>query len=222
MNTLYKYLPSKYVEAFVSRGEVLFRSLSYFRHYEELEVRGDRHEGSRLFHPSVGLEITKVESGEKLRLPWAFEARVQDRDIFVFCLSTKLSAELAKKFKADVCVEIQNPARFLAGIRAAVLRRASIKNNHLAHGAVTYYSPESPPYASWAVPDQVVLSKVHGYAWQSEYRIAFALNGAFSVNNVSTQITATPGEPNPSLLGHPERVLKIGSLKPICKVHTLA
>jgi len=32
-------------------GEILFRSLSYYRDYEDSEVRGDRNEGSR---PCVG------------------------------------------------------------------------------------------------------------------------------------------------------------------------
>ena len=109
MPPLFKYLPSKYLEAFVNRGELLFRSLSYFRNYEELQVRGDRQEGKRLFNPTQGLEITKAETGEKLLLPWSFEASVKERDIYVFCLSLNRTLELAKEFNTDACIEIQDP-----------------------------------------------------------------------------------------------------------------
>lgn len=42
VKSLFKYFPSHHLNAFVERGELLFRSLSYFRNYEELKVRGDR------------------------------------------------------------------------------------------------------------------------------------------------------------------------------------
>lgn len=38
MPPIYKYMPEKYVEGFIRRGELLFRSLSYFKAYEEQQV----------------------------------------------------------------------------------------------------------------------------------------------------------------------------------------
>ena len=222
MPSLFKYLPSKYLEAFVKRGELLFRSLSYFRNYEELQVRGDRHEGQRLFAPAKGLEITKTESGEKLLLPWAFEASVRDREIFVFCLSHVSSLELAREFGADVCVEIQDPIVLLSRVRSAVALRRWVKHARLLHGSVEYYSPEAPPLAERAVPERMVMRKTAAYSHQQEYRLAFARGDALRVNNVQTQITATPGAPHPTLEAHPEHVLHVGSISRICTIHRCA
>lgn len=220
--SLFKYLPSKYLEAFVKRGVLLFRSLSYFRNYEELQVRGDRHEGQRLFAPSKGLEITKTESGEKLQLPWAFESSVVDRDIFVFCLSHVRSEQLAREFGANACVEIHDPIALLSRVRAAIALRRWVKHGRLLHSSVEYYSPEAPPFAEWAVPERMVMRKTASYGHQQEYRIAFARGDALRVNKVQTQITATPGASQPTLERHPEHLLHLGSLAKICTIHTCA
>jgi len=39
--SLFRYMSAEYAEAFVRRGEILFRSLSYYRDYEDDGVRGD-------------------------------------------------------------------------------------------------------------------------------------------------------------------------------------
>ena len=116
-------------------------------------------------------------------------------------------------------MEIRRPERLLAGIRDALKRRPRIKSKQLVYGPVTYYSPESPPDANWAVPEQVVMRKTIGYQGQQEYRIAFAMNDAFRVNNVATQLTSTPGAQSPSLEGHPPENLKIGGIQDICTIH---
>ena len=219
MPPLFKYLPSKYVEAFVGRGELLFRSLSYFRNYEELQVRGDRHEGRRLFSPAHGLEVTKTETGEKLLLPSAFESSVKDREIFVFCLSLERSSELASEFNTDACVEFHDPRTLLSKVRSALALRKWVKHARLLHQQVDYYSPTEPPFAEWAVPERMVMRKTDDYTHQKEYRLAFARGEALKVNNVETQITAAPGSTQPTLEGHPQHVLKVGSLAKICTVH---
>lgn len=61
--TLYKYVPKIYAERFLAKGEVLFRSLSYFLACEHDE-RGDDTEGIRVYEPARGLEITK-QTGER-------------------------------------------------------------------------------------------------------------------------------------------------------------
>jgi hypothetical protein len=217
--SLYKYLSSKYLEAFLSRGEVLFRALSYFRHYEELEVRGDRHEGVLLFSPSKGLEVRKSGAHEVSHLPMAFEAKVQDREIFVFCLSTCRSPELAAEFNADVCVELTEPESFVAAIQQTLVSRPSLKSKRLVHGLVTYYEPEAPPWAKWAVPEYVALSKLAQYKRQAEYRLAFGRRHAFDVSNVKTQLTSTHGMAEVTHLGHPKTVLAAGTLGTAWKVH---
>jgi hypothetical protein len=214
---LYKYLPSKYVEAFVGRGELLFRSLSYFRNYEELNVRGDRNEGARVYKPQAGLDITKTESGEVLRIPGAFEAKVRDRDIFVFCMSRVRTAELSREFGVDACVEISNPAILISRIRTCIQLRKWIKVG-LLHKPVEYYSTEDPPIVEWAVPERMVMRKTTDYAHQAEYRLAFARGDALKVNNVETRIRLDAAPTEPTLMGHPEHLLCVGPIGKFCRV----
>ena len=47
---LYKYLPRRFAEALINRGEVLFRGLSYFRAVEHV-ARGDEIEGVHVDAP---------------------------------------------------------------------------------------------------------------------------------------------------------------------------
>jgi hypothetical protein len=215
---LYKYLPSKYIDAFVGRGELLFRSLSYFRNYEELQVRGDPHEGKRIYKPADGLEITKTETGEKFNLPWTFESGVRDREIFVFCLSRSFSADLLREFSVDACVEILNPAALLARVRTSLQLRKWAKGG-LMHGPVDYYSVEDPPMAEWAVPERMVMRKTTEYTHQEEYRLAFARGDAFRVENVETRVSLTPASLAPTLDGHPQHMLRVGSIKKLCRIH---
>lgn len=219
MTSLYKYLPAKYVGGFVREGTVLFRSLSYFRDYEDAQVRGDEFEGTRLHRPQSGLEVTLVETQKKIVLPHSFESTTNEDDIFVFCFSTLLSAELATQFNADACIEITNLGAFVAGVRSALLRRPSIKSKTLVHGHVRYYSPEEPPIVDWALPEKIVMSKLNTYIEQQEYRFAFAVNDAFRVENTSLRLVS-PGELRAQrATAHPERLFKLGNLSKLCKVH---
>lgn len=219
MSSLYKYLPPKYVEAFIREGAVLFRPLSYFRDYEDAQVRGDEFEGTRLHRPQNGLEITLTATQQKVILPHSFESSAHEDDIFVFCLSTVLSADLAAQFQASVCVEIRNPSKFIAGVRAALLRRPSIKSKMLVHGEVKYYAPDQPPIIDWALPEKIAMSKLSAYIPQQEYRIAFAVNGAFRVENTRLRLVSPSERRAPRAMLHPERLFKLGSLAKLCKVH---
>lgn len=173
----------------------------------------------RDFIALIGLEITLTATQEKVVLPHSFESSANEDDIFVFCLSTFLSADLAAQFQADACVEIVNPGRFVAGIRAALLRRPSIKSKMLVHGDVKYYTPDEPPIIDWALPEKVAMSKLSAYAPQQEYRVAFAVNGAFGVENTRLRLVS-PGKRRPlRITSHPERLLKLGSLANLCKIH---
>ena len=219
MTSLYKYLPEQYVAPLLREGAVLFRTLSYFRDYEDAQVRGDEFEGTKLYRPADGLEVTLVATQEKVVLPHSFESSAHEDDIFVFCLSTILSQELATQFKTNVCVEIRNPALFISKIRGALSRRPSIKNKMLVHGEVKYYEPHEPPIVDWALPERIAMSKLEGFRPQQEYRIAFSINGAFDVENTRLQLVA-PGTRRPKrATAYPERQFKLGSISKICRVH---
>lgn len=218
MAPLFKYMPIKYARSFLEHGEVLFRSLSYFRNYEELHTRGDQNEGRRLYHPENGLEITRVASGEKSLVPGAFVSRVKEREIFVFCLSSVFSMDLAREFNATACITLHDPVALIARVRSALALRRWVRRGRLLHDFVTYYSPSDPPIAEWAVPERMIMSKTFEYKYQAEYRLAFARGDALRVNNVDSVISSSPEIGEPILAGHPQHLLRLGNLAKICTV----
>lgn len=219
VTSLYKYLPEQYVGTLLREGAVLFHTLSYFRDYEDAQVRGDEFEGTKLYRPTKGLEVTVVGTQERVVLPHSFESSAHEDDIFAFCLSTILSQDLATQFKTNTCVEIRNPALFVSKIRGALLRRPSIKNKMLVHGEVKYYEPEEPPIVDWALPERIAMSKLESFRPQQEYRIAFSINGAFEVENTCLRLVAPGIRRTQRATAYPERRFKLGSIAKICRVH---
>lgn len=217
--SLFRYIPEEYVESFIKRGEILFRSLSYYRDYEDQNIKGDEYEGTKIHLPIDGLKITKVDTGEEIPLAHTFESTAKEDDIFVYCLSATSSGILAERFETKTCIEILKPMLFIGLIQAALNRRPSIKNKHLAHGLVKYYERHEPPIIDWALPERIALSKLSSFLWQDEYRIAFALNGAFDVYNVETKLAQLGEQRNVRSSCYPERLFKLGSLSKICKIH---
>lgn len=218
VQSLYKYLPYQYAERFVSKGEVLFRSLSYFLACEHDE-RGDNMEGIRVYEPQTGLEITK-QTGEKLRMKGAFRSSVKEPDkIFIFSTSTLLSIDLAQKFQADACIEIAGIGTFMARLRTALRRMHRAKLKTLIHGKVTYYRTENPPEEVWALPDRIVLHKPQRFARQQEYRIAFSTRAdAFDFENVN--VALVQGRPaTRSLDSYPSLLIKLGPMSDCCRTH---
>ncbi len=120
-HSLYKYFSDrKWADAFLD-GEMLFRSLSYFRDYEDKNIRGDQMEGTAVFRPEGGLLITNHTRGTTFTLPdHAFESAANQDEIFVFCASRCLSNELRERFEAVVCVEILNIRNLCSRIEAAL------------------------------------------------------------------------------------------------------
>ena len=219
MNSLFRYMSPKHADAFVDQGAILFHALSYFRDYEDAAVRADEFEGTRVHLPLGGLKVTKVASGEVVPLPHAFESTAREDDIFICCLSTTYSEELAEKFGTKTCVEIFEPGKFVGLIRSALARRPSIKNKHLEFGPVKYYAMHDPVIVDWALPERIALSKPSKYSWQDEYRIAFAENDAFKVENTELKLVVPGTRPDRRSENHPQRLFKLGRVSKICKIH---
>lgn len=217
MPSIFKYTPAKYVEGFVRRGEVLFRSLSYYRDYEEQQVRGDKHEGTRTHSKRGGLALTMVESGEIVTFNGSFESNAKTDDIFVLCLSTELSPRLAHDFATATCIEIHNPTLLLTGIRSALNRRPAIKNKLLLHAPVTYYDAADDVNIEWAFPDRIAMSKTKHYEGQKEYRIAFGINNALAFQNITERLVMA-NHTNTRSYDHPQMLLKVGDLRRCCTV----
>ncbi len=216
---LYKYLPRKYLDSFVKEGKILFRSLSYFQDYEDDLARGDKYDGVLKHSKDGGLQINNLTSGKSFHVPVVLESKVDSENVFVFCASKKLCPELAKKFKADVCVEVTNSAGVISRLHSAVARRKKIKPNKLFHGEVEYYSEEEAPGITWAFPKQIAMKKLSGYSDQEEYRMLFSLNGALEFGKTNQQLRVADGEKKQRLNPYPEHTLKIGNIGKWCNIH---
>ena len=210
----------EHAEEFIKNGEVLFRSLSFFRDYEDDGVRSDQYEGTRVHRPENGLKITNVTTGEELTLPHTFQSTAKENDIFVCCFSSELSETIAKRFNSASCVEIIDSPKFISMLRAALVRRPSIKNKTLVYGAVKYYALNHPPIIDWALPERIALSKPESFSWQNEYRIAFAKNNAFAVENVEVNLVPLGMRAKTNVTAHAQYKLKLGKLGKVCKIHS--
>ena len=221
MPTLFRYFSQTNADAFLNRGVVLLRSLAYFRDYEDEGVRADEYEGTLVHLPEGGLTLKRVPSGEEVPVPYTFESTAKEEDIFIYCLSTELSEHIARRFNAEVCVEILEPIKFLARLRTSLRLRPRLRAGSLVHERVRYYEPHEPPIVDWALPEKISLRKPKSFAWQKEYRFAVPRGDAFRVENVELKLVPLGQRRQSRLVQHIPEILKLGNLSKICKVHTI-
>lgn len=221
MPPLFRYFSSVNADAFLKRGEVLLRSLSYYRDHEEEGARADAYEGTLVHRPEGGLKMTRVASGEEVSVPYTFESTAKEDDIFIYCMSTEFSKEIAERFRVDVCIEFVEPHKFLARFRASVALRRRINVDELVHGPVHYYEPHEAPIVDWALPEKIAMRKPKRFEWQKEYRIVVPRGNAFQVENVNVKLVPLGHQRQPGSTQHPKEMLKLGNLRKLCKVHTL-
>lgn len=225
-HSLFKYYTERrWAEQFL-KGKLLFRSLSYFRDTEDENIRGDKNEGNVISCPEGGLVVNNQTRGTTFTLSgWAFESRVKQNEIFVFCMSRSLTDELWKRFSAVVCIEIFDVSEFCSRIEASLPPEAKFPN--LVGGrrarvgqAVVYYPETGNINPRWALPDQIAISKHESYAWQNEYRLVFSLTGALEFENVDTRLVrrSNPREPARPL-DHRSYEVNAQGLSDICRMH---
>ena len=221
MPPLIRYFSEKNARAFIEHGEVLFRALSYFRDYEDEGVRADPHEGTLVHRPHDGLQVTKVETGEKGVLPHRLESTAKEDEIFVYCMSTELSTGIAERFNATVAVEILDPLGFLVRLRKSLSLRKRLRAEKLVHQEVRYYEWHEPPIVDWALPERIAMRKPKSFEWQKEYRFAVPAGDAFRIENVSVKLVLPGTKRRPRDDSHPQLLLKLGNLAKLCRVHRL-
>jgi len=216
---LYKYLAEEaYARALIDKGEIFMRPLSYFRAFEDELVRGDPDDGKLCHAPADGLVITK-STGEVVELKgWRFRASVQADDIFVYCLSTELSAEIAAKFECPFCVEITEPIRLL-GLISTHVRLRSRLDRHIYSQEIDYRALAVAPGIDWALPERVSFIKPDGWAWQKEHRIVVGRKGAFAVENVDLALEVEGGVPIAATEAADPLVLRVGGLSKMTTLH---
>ena len=221
MSPLFRYFSKTHAAAFVQQGAVLLRSLSYFRDYEDEGVRADEYEGTLVHQTAQGLQINNLTTGESGTVPYRLESTAKEDDIFVYCMSTELCPEIAKRFTAEVAVEILDPPKFLARLRASLSLRRRFKTAQLVHDHVRYYESHEPPNVDWALPERIAMSKPKLFSWQKEYRFAVPTGDAFGVENVSVKLVPIGTSRSSRFRVHPNQSLSLGNLSKICRVHAL-
>ncbi len=206
------------------RGLMRFRSLAYYRDYEEQEVRGDDNEGTSVYRPESGLAITNYsQRTESVRANSAFEAEVKAGEIFVYCMSKADTPRIRAAFRAVACVEIMNVAEFCRRAEKA-LSGASFGGKpgreRIGH-PVDYYSANAPPGPRWACPDLIACAKFDGYIWQHEYRLLFSRTEALKFENV--MLTIVKGKATRIIDPSQHHVCEVvaGSLEDIAILHVL-
>lgn len=221
---LYKYFSErKWAEAFIN-GEVLFRSLSYFRDYEDNNVREDQNEGRAIYRPEGGLIVNNQTQGTTFILPGhAVESAAKQEEIFVFCLSRSLNDEIRERFKAVLCVEILNVRVFCDRIEAALLPTKATfpgpPNRKRIGQRVEYYQETEAGNPRWALPDMIATSKLDSYAWQDEFRLVFSLTDALEFEHVAVCLTQGNARKPRNPAEHHCYTLSAGSLRDICRLH---
>lgn len=136
---LYKYLHSEYAHRLVKRGEVLFRTLSYFR-FVEHAARGDEAEGVHIDAPDNDVTLT-TNTGIVSVGRYRYLRSVNQDRVFAFCCSTEMDGGLFTAFDADACVVIHDLDVFFARCAAAARAPLPLDPPGLIHGPVSYFAP---------------------------------------------------------------------------------
>ena len=220
MRPLIRYFSEGNARAFLDRGEILLRSLSYFRDYEDEGVRADEYEGTLVHLPDDGLRVKLASSGQEVVIPYTFESTAREDDIFVYCMCTELNADIAKRFKADVAVEIVEPVKFLSRMRSAIALRSRLRVKKLVHGEVKYYERHEPPIVDWALPERIAMRKPKSFEWQKEYRFAVPVGNAFGVEKVQVKLVPLGSRRTQRVQSYPSILLKLGNLSRVCRLHS--
>lgn len=217
--TLVRYFDDvQWAQALVERGALRFRSLSYYRDYEDSQVRGDELEGTVVHRPEGGLSLR--QGGRSSTIDGQLESAANPDEILVYCLSLIKSDRHRQEFKASAYVEVLNPSVFCARVVAKLPPHARFVGKpgrtRLGHH-VQYYDLTDAFGTRWALPGQIAISKRRCYSWQAEFRLVFSITNALDFQNVTMRIVR--GDPARSRSSdHPHFDLEVGSLTDICVI----
>jgi hypothetical protein len=204
------------------QGEVVFRSLAYFRDFEDpvrKQAIGDRCEGTQAGMLKAGIIVTDHSTGKVLSKfvePFEFNAQVNAEAIFVFCVSNSFNEVLRREFGATACIEILNKREFFARLDSAPPAGAK-----LVSGPVRYdeYAAEAhlKTLIAQPSPQDIVRSKIDYFSYQDEYRFAFSTGDA--LNDGQSRLCLRAFKPWRSPAQHHSNVLHLGDLTDFCRLH---
>jgi hypothetical protein len=209
LRILYKYLPIEFAERFVQQGEVLFRSLSYFRAVEHAE-RGDEAEGIHIDAPDNGMTL-ETDNGVCVIGRLRYLRSINQERTFAFCCSTQLDEELFVKFDSDACVVIRDPENFFLKCKIAARHPFSLDASGLLHREVSYFTPNREAPLDITNSHNIPFLKHIDFAEQCEYRAVFARPRGFKMTERVVAPAFTFAEEIAAAKKH-ERLLKLGNL----------
>jgi hypothetical protein len=218
---LHRYFKDiKWAKEFI-QGRMRFRALSHYRDIEDFGVRGDEFEGSSVFSPVGGLQITKIATGDPISLPGSFLSTVSQNDVLVLCMSRALSRTLWDRFEASACVEVTDVPTFCNRVQTALpnvsFADPDLRGPRIGH-PVQYYSPQIGGDSRWALPERIAIAKRDTFRWQQEYRLVFSRSDALTFQNVRLSIVSPEHHPAQEI-DHPFEDVSSGSLADLCRLH---
>jgi hypothetical protein len=213
-NSLFKFYSERRWAEKLLAGELLCRSVSYYRDMED-EIRGDKNEGCSEYRPQGGLLINNITQGTSFHISnSALLSAVKQDEIFAFCMSTSSDAVVAKQL-GETFVEILDGPEFVRRVRAALPKNATFFSRE-----VEYYDASNPPEARWAVPEFISTAKQSSptYVSQAEYRLVFSLTDALEFEKVALSITTEQVQLTPRRNSYPKYIINAGDLTDICRM----
>ena len=228
-SVLFKYLALPHAHAMLDAGDLMFSTLSWFQNLEDPD-RGDGFEGTHKYFPIGGLEATrlardgKAHASVETTLPsHSFQSKARRRD-HIFVYSTSIERGLTQfndPIVPNACVEIHDPEKLTARIKATLGRWATVRAATLIHDQVCYWSPADSPGNVHALPDRLTMNKHERFRKQHEYRFAFGTKvDVFDFENVEYHLVHEGDrQPRPTLSEADHRMLvRVGSLAHCCRL----
>jgi hypothetical protein len=181
---IFKYMQQEHLDGFFQNGCLKIGTLYDYRKEEEYgEVTGDRDEAYQLTElrtPDDGLDLAtntaeavyvkKRLCPDEQSVGWKFSGNVtfvyydSAPDAYVYCLTSKYSPAVMKKFKYDACMEILDLDAFLASIS----RKIADCGIYVYGGKVLYMNRRTPFTEPLRMHPSII--KDPKYSYQKEWR----------------------------------------------------
>jgi len=215
---IFKYFArEEHARDLIDNGRVRLCTLGTYHVFEDEEVRRDPSDGLLRYKPEGGVTINQGD--RTFRTSLAFVSVVKVNDIYVYCMSNKLSEELAARFNSPFCVEIQNCLGFVGRIRRHVRLRSQLDHANVFARSIDYRGFEREPGADWALPERLAFIKPEAFAWQDEFRIVIGNKGALGAENVDTHLEADGCDLAVAYEERDPLMLRIGDISTIATLH---
>jgi hypothetical protein len=184
---LFKYMKKEHVDKLFCTGEIHLGTLYDFRNQEQHGLqRGDADEGKKVIYDSIDnvtIEdpsqnnplnifqrrfITIGDEAKNIQLKdIEFSLPQNSVDCYIYCMSTEFNEHLYHEFKAETCVKIKSPSKFVKSISIALRNK---NNPHfIYHLSPVWYGQRSQKYGKHNEYHPSII-KTKNYKNQKEVR----------------------------------------------------